>query len=138
VRKRAINIEWRNLGHEIQPLRQHHLKDVAGGNVFLGLLHRADKIGPAGSRMNLQFPFGAARSRLPLRWTQSSSQLFLQHFNVSHRAVIRLSRTLPRNVGAGDDVDLVPQMVEGQQPVEKHQRAIGKLQIILGARSNIF
>ena len=30
------------------------------------------------------------------------------------------------NIGRGDDVELVPQVIEGQQPIEKGEHAIGK------------
>ena len=43
-----------------------------------------------------------------------------------------------RNVGRGNNVNLMSQVVEGEQPVEEHQRAVGELKIVLGAVANVF
>ena len=53
-------------------------------------------------------------------------------------AVIGLARTLARHVSGGDDVDLVAQVIECQQTIEKHQYAIGQGKIIFGVFADIF
>ncbi len=134
----AIHIEGRDRRREIQPLRKHHLKNVPGGNVFLGPLDRIDKPLPAGAGVHLQLALGRTRGFVPVRRAQSRSQLSFQHGDVRGGAIVSLARTFARHIGRGDDVDLVAQVIEGQQPVEEHQDAIGQREIILGVFADVF
>ena len=47
-------------------------------------------------------------------------------------AVVGFARRFGPHVGGGDDVQLVPQVIESQQAVVKGEDAIGQLQIVLG------
>ncbi len=75
---------------------------------------------------------------MPVRRAQSRRQLLFQDGNVRGGPVVSPARTLARHIGRGDNVDLMAQVIEGQQPVEKHQYAIGQGKIILGMLANIF
>ena len=54
------------------------------------------------------------------------------------RPVVGAARTLARHIGGGNDVDLVAQVIEGQQAVEEHQYAVGQGKIIFGMFADIF
>ena len=73
-----------------------------------------------------------------MRRPQSRRQFLFQHGNVGCCPVISSARTLARNIGRGDDMDLVAQVIERQQAIEKHQHAIGQRKIILGMLADIF
>ena len=73
-----------------------------------------------------------------MRRPQARRQLLFQDGNVGGGAIIGPARTLARYIGSGDDVNLVAQVIEGQQPVEEHQHAIGKRKIVLGVLADIF
>ena len=66
-------------------------------------------------------------------------QLALNRLYVGQRAIVGFARRLGLHISGGDDVQLVPQMIEGQQPVVEGEDAIGQLEIVfgvLGRRSN--
>jgi hypothetical protein len=75
---------------------------------------------------------------MPMCRTQSRRQLFFQDSNVGGGPVISLARTLARDIDRGNNVDLMSQMIEGQQPIEKHQYAVGQRKIIRGMFTDIF
>jgi hypothetical protein len=70
--------------------------------------------------------------------TQTGGQLLLEDSDVSERAVIGAARALARNIRGGDDVNLVAQVIEGQQAIEEHQHAIGQGEIVLGMVADSF
>ena len=83
-------------------------------------------------------PLAVSPSFVPVRRPQSRRQFLFQHGNVGSGPVISLARTLARNIGRGDDVDLVAQVIERQQAVEEHQHAIGQREIVFGMLADIF
>jgi hypothetical protein len=46
--------------------------------------------------------------------------------------------TLARNVGGGDDVNLMAQVIESQHAIEEHQHTIGQGKIVLGVLADSF
>ena len=88
--------------------------------------------------MNLQLGFAGSRRLVPMRRTQTGSQLLFEHGDVSDGAIIGASRALAGNIGSRDDVNLMAQVIEGQQPVEEHQYAIGQRKIVLGVLADSF
>ena len=83
-------------------------------------------------------PLAGRRSFVPVRRPQSRSQFLFQNRNVRGGAVISPARTLARHIGSGDDVNLVAQVIERQQAVEKHQHAVGQGKIIFRMLADIF
>src|SRR5579863_2115022 len=73
-----------------------------------------------------------------MSWTQTRSQLLLEDSDVSEGAVIGAARTLARNIRGGDDVNLVAQVIEGQQPIEEHQHAIGQGKVVFRVITDSF
>ena len=134
----AVHVKGLDRRGEIQPLRKHDLKNVSGGNVFLGALDGSDEFLPAGSGVNFQFALSRPRGFAPVRRPQSRSQFLFQRCNVLRSPVIGLARTFARHIGGGNDVDLVAQMIERQQAIEKHQYAVGQGKIIFGVFADIF
>ena len=66
-----------------------------------------------------------AKTLMPMCWPQSRCQFFFEHANVGCGPVISFARTLARYISRRDDVNLVAQVIERQQAIEKHQNAIG-------------
>jgi hypothetical protein len=87
--------------------------------------------------MNLQLARRLFWSFVPVRRAQACSQLLFQDGNVGSGAIIGAPRTLPRHIGIGDDVDLVAQVIEGQQAIEEHQHAVGQQKIVLRLLADI-
>ena len=69
---------------------------------------------------------------LHLRGLQSCLQPLFDLLDVAYRTRVRLLRLFARHVGRGNDVNLVTHMIERQQPIEKHQRAVGNIDVFLG------
>src|SRR5277367_4424923 len=69
---------------------------------------------------------------------QSRRQLFLNYSNVCNRAIIRMARALAGHVRHGDDMNLVPEMIKGQQAIKEHHGAIGKMKIVFGVIADFF
>ena len=132
----TIKIERLDAGDEVEPLRKHDLKNITCRDVFFAALHAAQEFRTRGSGMDFEFPRLCLGSFAPHRRTQSRSQFSFECGNVAHGAVVRLTRFFPRNVGRGHDVNLMTQVVEGQEPVEEHQFAIRQRKIVLGMFAN--
>src|SRR5580700_6469519 len=88
-----VQIEWCNLGSEVEALRVHHLEDVARGDVLLAALHIAQVNIASRASMNLKFACLGLRGLPPQRRTQSRCQLSLQGSNIAKCAVISAART---------------------------------------------
>src|SRR5208283_3033755 len=139
----AVEIERLNSRDEVEPLRKHHLKNISRRNVFLTTLHAAQKRRTRSTGMDLQriAPQLSCASLVrfaPHRRTQSGSQLAFQPSAISYCPVMSPPGTLPRNIRRGHDMNLVAQMIKGQQPVKEHQLAIRQREIILGVFANFF
>src|SRR5580704_13690639 len=70
--------------------------------------------------------------------TQTGGQLLFEDCDVSECAIVGSSRALPRNVGSGDDMNLVAQVIKSQEAIEEHQLTIRQSKIILGMLANFF
>ena len=136
--QRAVQIERRDFGSEVEALREHDLKDVARGNVFLAALHVAQVDFASRAGMNLELAGLALCRFAPQRRAQSRRQFSLQSGNVAQRAVVGAPRTLARNIGRGHDVNLMAQMIERQQAIEEHQFGIGQQQVIFRVVADLF
>jgi len=90
------------------------LKDISRSYVFLGAFDRIDKALPRRSSANPQFAGRLLRRLVPVRRAQARGQLLFQDGNVGGGAIIGPSRTLARDIGVGDDVNLVAQVIECQ------------------------
>src|SRR5947209_18450227 len=91
--QRAIKVEGLHARYEIQPLRQHDWKDVAGRNVFLSVSHAAKKFLPIGSRLHFQFAACAICAELPEARLKSRGELLLECCNVVNGPLVRSLRT---------------------------------------------
>src|SRR5438067_13779736 len=69
---------------------------------------------------------------------KSSGQPFFQRGNITYRSLICTTRVFSGDVGRGDDLDLVAEVVERQQAVEEHEHTIGNVLIVLGMFPNGF
>ena len=136
--QRAIQIKGRNFRREVEPLREHDLKNIAGGNIFLAAFHAAQKALALGAGMHLQLACLGFRRFAPECRGESRGQLALQCSNVAKGAIIGAARSFANNVGGRYNVNLMPQMIESQQPVEEHQLGVGQLQIILRTLADLF
>ena len=56
---------------------------------------------------------------------QTAGQLLFDPCDVGNRSIEGASGAFAGNIGSCNDMDLVPQVVKGQQAVEEHQYAIG-------------
>src|SRR5580704_10472132 len=68
--------------------------------------------------------------------TQTSGQLLFEDCNVSECTIVGSSRALARNIGSGDDMNLMVQVIESQEAIEEHQHTIRQSKIILGLLAN--
>src|SRR5580704_3429728 len=73
---------------------------------------------------------------MPMRRAQARSQLLFEDHNVSECPIIGSSRALARNIGRGDDMNLMVQVIESQEAIEEHQHTIRQSKIILGLLAN--
>ena len=108
------------------------------GNVLFAAFHAAQKAFPIGAGMHLEFARNAFGRFLPQPRAEARREFALQCSDVAERAIVGAARSFTRNVGGGDNVNLMPQMIERQQSVEEHQFGIGQFQIILRMLANIF
>ena len=69
---------------------------------------------------------------------QAASQLLFENRDIGERAVIGLAGAFTGDIGGGDDMNLMAQMIESQQAIEEHQHAIGQRQIVLGVLADFF
>src|SRR2546425_10810678 len=69
--------------------------------------------------------------------SQSGSQLLFQNRDVGQRVVVGPSGTFAGNVGSGNDVNLMTQMVENEKAVKEHQRAVRQGEIVLGVLADV-
>ncbi len=88
--------------------------------------------------MNLELARFGLGGLAPQCRAQSRREFPLQRSNVAQRPVVGAPRTLARHVGGGDDVDLMPQVIKGQQPIEEHQLGVGQRQVIFRMLANLF
>ena len=131
--QRAIDLERLGGRLEIEPLRQHHLEYIAGGNIFLRPPDATHEIIVRRAVVDFNGLGFAAVRPVQMLSANSSCQFPLDGGDVGERTVIGLARRLRANVGRGNDVELVAQMIEGQQPVVKGEDAIGEANIIFRA-----
>src|SRR5438552_3962004 len=68
---------------------------------------------------------------------QPGRKLFLKNADIAYRAIIGSPRTFGRNVSRRNNVNLMPQMIERQQPVKEHEHAVGKRKIIFGMLADV-
>ena len=136
--ERAVKIERRNPRNEIEPLRKHHLKNVARRDVFLAALYAAQKFRTRGSRVDLELSRRGLAGLAPHCWPQACSQLSFESGNIAHCPVIGTPRIFSRNVCRSHNVNLVAQVIKSQQPVEEHQFTVGKREIVLRMFANLF
>ena len=87
--------------------------------------------------MDFQFPQPCLRFSLPLQTPQSSDQLSFQNGDISQGVIVGLSWALA-HIGGSDDVNLVTQVVKGEQPVEEHQQPVRQGQVVLGTFADLF
>jgi len=122
VSERAINGKWIRGDVRLETLRQHHLIDVAGGDVLFGgadavleLLARAVRCDPKTV---------AAR---PARAGEVTLKLALEKLDFRTRELIeRLKVFVRRHSRVGDDQDAMLDVVERQDRIEEHEpRLIG-------------
>ncbi len=88
--------------------------------------------------MHLEFAKRRVGGFTPERGAQSCGEFPLQRRNVAKRAVIGAARAFAGHVGGGDNVDLVAQVIERQQPIKKHEFGIGQCQVIFAMLANFF
>ncbi len=58
--------------------------------------------------------------------------------NVAEGASVGEFGSFAGEVGGGDDVDLVAEMIEGEDAIEKHKDAVGDIEIVDGEGSDVF
>src|SRR2546427_88162 len=57
--------------------------------------------------------------------------------DIAYRAIIGLARAFGRDISRRNNVNLMPQMIERQQPVKEHEHAVGKRKIIFGMLADV-
>src|SRR6202521_1295758 len=67
-----------------------------------------------------------------MRRPRAAGQLLLEDCNVGCGAIVGPARALARNIGGCDNVNLMAQVIEGEQAIEEHQHTIGQGKIVLG------
>src|SRR5271170_6579119 len=75
---------------------------------------------------------------MPMSRTQTGGQLLFEDYNVGDRAIVGPSRALARDICVCDDMNLMPQVIEGQQAIEEHQHTIRQRKIVLGVFTDSF
>ncbi len=88
--------------------------------------------------MNLESARHCFGGLAPRNGRKSRGQFPFQNSDVAKRPVVRSAWALARHVGSSDDVDLVSQMIERQQSIEKHEFGVGQVQIILRVLAYFF
>ncbi len=58
--------------------------------------------------------------------------------DVAQGAVVGGAGLFGGNVGGGDDVDLMAQVIEGEDAIEEHEDAVGNMEVVLGAVADVF
>ena len=121
--QRAVQRQRRGGERPRHALREHHLHDVAGGDVVLGLLHRRLELGLAEFGARLVF-----RHRRLGRQMHRRMQLVGQfgETQMTLRIGIRLHR-----VGVGDEVELAGEVVEHRQLLGQHQQDVRRVQHVV-------
>ncbi len=115
----------------LEALRQHHLIDVARGDVFLGRADVFPRSAPAckfGRELQRRPPPRGARS------PQVAIQFALEQNLGARELIERLEVVVWRDAGVGDDQDAVLHVIEGQHRIEHHEaRGVSPI----GARAEI-
>ncbi len=75
---------------------------------------------------------------LPMKGPQTALQLLFQHGNIGDSAIVGAARAFAGNIRHCDDVDLMAEVIEGEQAVEEHQDAIGNGQVVLRMFADVF
>src|SRR5580693_5329824 len=73
---------------------------------------------------------------MPMRRAQARSQLLFEDRNVSECPIVGSSRALAGNIGSGDDMNLMVQVIESHEAIEEHQHTVRQSKIILGLLAN--
>ena len=140
----AVEIERRDGRLEVPALGEHDLEDIAGGDVFLGAADALEKLclrGAGADGQLLSCTWRRGKPRLYIEWREglpAGGEFALDLSNVAQRAVISGAGRFGRDVGRGDDMDLVAKVIEGEDAIEEHQDAVGDVEVIFGAGADIF
>ena len=126
VPQRAIHGEGVDADLGFEPLRQHDLVDVAGGDVLLGLLDdRFVGLLRDGSTTS----FSGVSAGRPLQ-RQRPFEFALEEVDLgAGKLVERLQVFVAGDAGIGDQQDAVLHVIEGQHRVEQHEAGIVTLGI---------
>ena len=73
-----------------------------------------------------------------MRGLPSGGELFLDTGDVFQGAVVGGFGCFAGDVGRGHDVDLVAEVIEGEDAVEEHEDAVGNVEIVGGVFTDIF
>src|SRR5579864_6087414 len=88
----AIKVEWLHPRNEIEALGEHHLENVASGNVLLATFYIFQETLAAGSSVDLELGGWSVRRFTPEGGAQPRSQLLLDGSDIAKRAVIGRTR----------------------------------------------
>ena len=130
--ERAIDRERIGGDLRLEPLREHDLIDIAGGDVLLRGLHHLEKALARHVRRHLD-----ALARLRMRMRQIAAQLALEELDLRARELIqRLEIVVGRDARVRDDQDPMLHVIERQHRVEDHEPGfVPKRRIRLRRRS---
>ena len=128
--QRAIDRERVGGDLGFEPLRQHHLIDIAGRDVFLRGLHHLEEALARHVRRHLD-----ALARLRMRMRQIAAQLALEEIDLRARELIqRLEIVVRRNARVRDDQDAMLHVVEREHRIEDHEPGFVSKRRIRSAR----
>ena len=125
VRHERVRVETR-----LEPLRQHDLVDVAGGDVLLGDVYHALEL--LSRHVGAKVERAARTSR---GFRKRAFQLALDEIDLRPRELIqRFEVVITRDLRVGDDENAVPHVVEREHGVEDHEAGFvfdvgGRLQL---------
>src|ERR1035441_2731851 len=116
------------------------MEDVPGGDVLLGSAHafqepwlRSAWLRSARPRRQLRLGGWFA----PVRWLPARGEFFLDARDVLHGALVGNFGRFSPHVRRRHNMDLVPQMIEGEHAIEKHQHTVGNVQVIRSVLSYV-
>ena len=133
--QRAVEIERSDSGLEIPALRKHYLENISGGDVLLGAPDAFEELRLGRARSHRQLRLRS--SFAPVCRLPSRGQLLFNARDIFHGTLVGNSRTFLRDVRRRHYMDLVPQVIEGEHPIEKHQDTIGNIEVIGGVLSDL-
>ena len=139
----TVEIEGIDGRLEIPALRENDLENIAGANVFLGAADAIEELGlgSAGAGLELCIGTPGRAPRLHIKRCErfpANGEFALDLSDVAKGAGVGGSGRLGGHVGGGDDVNLVAEMIEGENAIEEHEDTVGDVEIVFSMLANFF